>query len=57
MHPFIALNAALAPNRQGILGSRFSLGGGLTLRTDYITVECYYNLYMKGERNELRNGV
>jgi hypothetical protein len=52
LHPFIFANLALAPNRSMPAGFssflRHAYGVGLTLRTDYITLECYYNIYLSG---------
>ena len=64
MEPFMFANFALAPNRhkerkQGVswLGHhlRWAVGFGLSLQPPNVAIECYYNVYVGRQKNELRN--
>lgn len=64
MEPFVFANFALAPNRQKEkkVGAswlnqhlRWSTGFGLSLQLPNAAIECYYNVHVSRQKNELRN--
>lgn len=64
VEPFAFANFALAPNRQQVkkegvswLGHhmRWSSGIGLSMQVANCCIECYYNVFVGKQKNELRN--
>ena len=60
IEPFLHANLALAPTRHKNSNSlsenvRASTGFGLSLKLNSVAVECYYNMFVKGQKNELKS--
>ena len=68
IEPFIFANFALAPNRNSQKNEgaattstwlskhlRWSTGIGLSLQPANVAIECYYNIHVSRQKNELRN--